>query len=598
MIVHNLYVPAFLRKRGITPNERGGRVDVVIHGADTETYHGRPMSFQFYSEDVRERVIVFVNAETATREFFRWVSGLRADCLHVVYCHNLDFDLPEFLWGIKEKLITAGGEFEFTYGGYTCRGVYGKPTFMRITSKRRQVLIVDSFLWYQGSLAAAGELFCPDLPKLKRPANLGSKLFTARDSAFVAYAIRDAEIDYHIGKAVQKIHAEFDIKQSVSLAHMAATIFRHGFLEKTIPQPSREIISASLAAYHGGKNNVAGQVPAWHLGITSMDISSAYPYAMSLLPSMHRADLYKRFPKQTRRTREVEPLGVYYISGTADDCDWPCLFAHNFEPLRGRFSGVWVSGYELNEALRAGEVQVTSIRGHYYAAERDNDKSALASYVKEFYGRKQAATDPVLRHMWKISLNGISGKFIQTRKASRIIHTDIDKNETQESLALVAGGLFHPFIANAVTAQPRVQIHIAEHAHRAIHTATDGIFTYSRNVSPVMQRHGYPRSGLGALTVESRGDLLMLRNKCYILYSPDGSINSQAFKSKRIKKYALHGFQGSVFDLERLVATNRRKYAVTKPNRLRESLKRGLTPNEFLKRDKTLKIGQITVAGR
>jgi hypothetical protein len=70
---------------------------------------------------------------------------------------------------------------------------------------------------------------------------------------------------------------------------------------------------------------------------------------------------------------------------------------------------------------------------------------------------------------------------------------------------------------------------------------------------------------------------------------------SLVFKGKHILKYALHGFQGRVTDLERLIASNRRKYSVSRPNRLKESLKRGLTPNEFIKREYTLKVGPVAL---
>src|SRR5690606_32487515 len=123
--------------------------------------------------------------------------------------------------------ISTGGDYEIEIGEWVITGVYGKPTFCNLSNRRnnKRILIVDSFLWFQGSLARAAELFCPDLPKLTRPEGLGERLFTMRDEEFCAYAMRDAEVAYHIGKAVQRIHEEFDIRQSVSLADMSAKIF-------------------------------------------------------------------------------------------------------------------------------------------------------------------------------------------------------------------------------------------------------------------------------------------------------------------------------------------------------------------------------------
>jgi len=57
----------------------------------------------------------------------------------------------------------------------------------------------------------------------------------------------------------------------------------------------------------------------------------------------------------------------------------------------------------------------------------------------------------------------------------------------------------------------------------------------------------------------------------------------------------LHGFQGSVTELEKMVSSGRRKYTVTRPNKLKESLKRGLTPNDFIPREYVLKVGRLAV---
>lgn len=568
-----------------------------MHGADSETYHGRPMTLQFFSDDLEYETVLWVDEHSATNAFFEWAESQPRKCVNVVYVHNLDFDLPEFFWSFKEELITAGGDFDFCVDGWDIRGVYGKPTFVRMYHRKqnRHIMIVDSFLWFQGTLAKAAKLFCPHLPKLRRLKDLGSRKFSMRDSEFYDYAIRDAEVAYHIGKSVQKIIREFNIAQPVSLADMSAKIFRKHFLKHTIPQCSDMQTSGALLSYHGGKNNViSGAAPSWHMDVTAMDISSAYPYAMSLLPSMSIEDNYRRMKMQRTQPREVEPLGIYKISGAALGCEWPVIFQHNFKPI-GKvnpeiFTDLWVQGFELNEALRAREIKVTKIRGHYYESDRDNVASPFKGYCEHFYELKQSATDPILRYMYKLILNSVYGKFIQTHKQSRIIYTDVDSMETQETHDLVAGGMFHPFIASAITAHTRAYIHQLEHEHNAIHTATDGFYTTYKRVRSVPMA---PQSGLGSMEIEGRGDLVLLRNKCYILYGDSGSIPSQYFKGKTIHKFAKHGFQGTVYDLERMVAHNVRKYTVNKPNRLRESLKRGLAVNDFVEREFILKVGPI-----
>lgn len=570
-------------------------MDVIVHGADSETYHGKPMTLQFFSGDLEYEQCVWVDEKTATKAFFEWANEVPRKCLNIVYCHNLEFDLPEFFWSFKEQLITAGGTFDIERTGWRIRGVFGKPTFARLTHRKqnRSILIVDSALWFQTTLKKAAEIVCPDLPKLKTPENLGTKKFGMRDEQFYDYAMRDAIIAYHIGKVVQTLVREFDIMQPVSLADMSAKIFRHHFLKRTIPACSNMLTKSAMNSYHGGKNNVVkGMAPGWHMDITAMDISSAYPFAMSQLPSMSVENNYKRMAMTRKQPHEVEPLGVYKVSGEVAKCDWPVIFQHNFKPIQGRFSDVFIQGIELNEAIRSGEIKVTKIRGHYYDTDRDAYASPFKSYCDDFYHRKQTEKDPVLRYMYKIILNSVYGKFIQTHKENRIIYTDVDTGLTEETQDLVAGGMFHPFIASAITAHTRAYIHQLEHAHEAIHTATDGIFTKRKKIVRVPLA---PASGLGKMEIEARGDLVLFRNKCYILYSDTGKLFSMYFKNKRIEKYAKHGFQGTVYDLEKCAALGTRKYKHSRPNKLKESLKRNLAVNEFVERPYVLKVGPIPV---
>jgi DNA polymerase type B, organellar and viral. len=563
-------------------------VDKYIYGADTETLNGYPMTMQFYSEDIACEDIFFVSPDNAANTFLKWCATRRRNTQHVVYVHNLAFDLVEFLWGHHRHLVGPSGDFDFRVGKLSVRGVYGSPTFCHVSNGHDvTVTIVDSYSYFRGSLAKGAELFCPDLPKLKRVDGIGAKRFTKRDVSFTEYAMRDAVIAYHMGKAIERMHQEYEIKQCVSVAHMAATIFKHKFLTYTIPQPTREIIDAALLSYHGGKNNITVDA-GWYDNITSLDISSAYPHAMRELPAFADERLYKRF--RGSRIRRVPPHGVYCVTGRVDDCPWPSLFSHGFKPLYGAIDRVWIQGHELNEALRSKEFHPTKVKGFFYDAERDHQAPALRSFVETFYALKEREKDPVLRYMQKLILNSVSGKFIQTRKRNSSAYTDIDAGVTTTASELVAGGMFHPFIASDITAHTRARIHELEHKYEAIHTATDGILFRGRGRSV--------GTGIGALTLEARdATLLLVRNKCYVLYAKKDKKTqpSKVFRGKHIKKFALHGFQGTVTDLERLIATNRRKYNVNRPNRLKESLKRGLTPNEFVRREYTLKVPPLKV---
>lgn len=565
-------------------------MDKIIYGGDTETVHGKPNSLQFYSEDIACEDMIFCDENDALSKFLKWCKSRKPRVQHVVYIHNLPFDLITLLWGHHEALSENGGEFDFSAGGFSIRGIYGTPTTCTLRSRSGIcVQLIDSFSFYRGSLASAAQLYCPDLPKLRRPMGLGEHRYTKADGAFIDYAMRDAQVSFFIGKAIEQLHREFDLRQCISVADLAARIFRHKFLTYTIPQPLPSTIYASLDAYHGGKNNLTVE-PGWYENVHGIDISSAYPHAMRDMPAFSNAKLYRQF-RANARVRSVPSYGVYRCTGTALDCKWPSLFDHAFKPMRGAFRDIHIQGFELNEALRSGEVKLSKIAGTFYDAEKDNQAPALREFCDDFYQRKATEKDKVKRYGYKLILNSISGKFIQTRKRTLKTYVDIDSMRVSSAAGLVAGGMFHPFIAAAITAHTRARIHGLEHNYRALHTATDGIFT-QRSLGKDIKRKA---QALGDLENDSNGTLLIVRNKCYIMYSDAGETPSRAFKGRKISKYALHGFQGSVHDLEKLIATGKRSYTVNKPNRLKESLKRGLAVNDFRKRTMFLNVGPIRV---
>jgi hypothetical protein len=341
-------------------------------------------------------------------------------------------------------------------------------------------------------------------------------------------------------------------------------------------------MAGAAASYHGGVNRVRpGCEMAWHINTTALDVSSAYPEAMATFPPFSKQDAYKNFKAKSPSTlTRVPDLGCYKISGVAAVCDWPALFDHNFKPLKGAFADTWVSGFELNEAIAAGEVTLKSCCGFSYD-QGDYDYSPFNEFVMRLYDLKSTAKDPVMRYMYKIELNGLTGKFIQTSPDWTLVDGKLVRINR-------AGGLYHPFIASMITGYTRgKKMHPLEHEYNAIHTATDGIFAGGLHV-------GAENKTLGAIVSEGNGDLALLRNKLYIFYTNQESENtfeSQVFQGRHILKCARHGYQGTVGTLEGMLVSTNRSYKVNKPNKLKSSLKQGLTPNEFLIKERKLNVG-------
>jgi hypothetical protein len=192
---------------------------------------------------------------------------------------------------------------------------------------------------------------------------------------------------------------------------------------------------------------------------------------------------------------------------------------------------------------------------------------------------KAESTDPVLRYMYKIMLNGLTGKFIQTSEDYTLVDGQLVKIQR-------AGGLYQPFIASLITGHTRSVMHPLEHRYQALHTATDGIFAPGNHA-------GARKKELGAVVDEGHGDLALLRNKLYILYSheaTDSTYPSEVFDGRHILKCARHGFQGTVTNLEQMLITQVREYKVNRPLKLKSASKSGGVPNMFVKQLRKLNI--------
>ena len=563
----------------------------TIIGFDTETKDGPPITVQFYSEHLPAiNTCMFVTEGNVLDKTLRHLAKHCRSGEFVVYGHNLKFDLLSLFYPVKRELIRKRGEFHITHRDWHIEGIYGVPTFCRMRRGDCQVYFIDGYSWFRTSLARLATLICPQLPKLDMPEGLGTRDFTAKDDHFVEYAMRDAEVSFHEGLAIDEMHQEFDLRQSVSVADMASRIFTQHYISEPIHNTGPRIVEGAVKSYHGGKNNVIpGAAPAWHSHVDAWDLSSAYPHAMTHLPGFSKPNLFAASRVFASNTRHFPEHGIYCVTGKVPDCDWPVIFDHSFKPIRGAFENIWVTGYELNEARRADEIRISRVHGHIYDTDKDPvTETAFQRYVNDFYSMKSEATNEVQRYLYKVLLNSLYGKFIQSREVE----------DDTGGVHWKHGPLYHPFIASLITGHTRAVMHRLEHETNALHTATDGVFCGANNSPPGGVFDWAPQSGLGSITNEGRDtELCLLRNKLYVLYSDSAGDGWRSFvrPDKFVAKYAKHGFQGSPKQLEELIMHNRRKYTVQRPNTLRNAIRQGRVPNKFEDYDLVLKVAPLKV---
>lgn len=560
------------------------RTPAIVIGCDSETLQGPPITFQFYSKEAKRiNGCVFIGKRKAVDVFLAQLKKLKPG-YYRMYGHNLEFDMLSFLW--ERRATFRDGNIRLTVGDWRITGRYSKPIFATFEDGKRTIELVDAMLWFQTSLENTAKIVCPGLPKLKYPKGLGTTLYTPKDTDFVAYAMRDAEVSYYEGVAIERFHDELEIPAQISLASMAAATFKLRYMRDDIYQPPQyEWMTGAAASYHGGVNRIkAGAECSWHRPVTSIDMSSAYPTAMAQFPAFKDPNRYVGYRgRNVRKIKKVNEHGIYRITGKTPPCDWPALFDHNFKPLIGTFKDTWVTGYELNEALRADEIDLSGIKGFLYDSDGEGDYSPFAEFVAFFYRMKNEAKDPIMRYMYKIMLNALTGKFIQTSPDYTLVDGKLVKIHR-------AGGLYHPMIASLITGHTRSHMHGAEHKYQSIHTATDGIFAPGRCAAALEKT-------LGAFVVEGFGDLALFRNKLYILYTDIATKDtypSQVFEGRHILKCARHGFQGRVADLERMLITNDRTYRRNAPIKLKTALKQGEDPNKFITSERNLNVDSIS----
>lgn len=525
-----------------------GLAYMVILGIDTETYKGKPISFQIAGDDFCD--IIFCNENNITEKFLNYIffKCNSKNQNYALFFYNINFDMPILFYKYKEKFLED--DVCIKIKDIKITGFFGKPSYFTISKSNLYIKCFDIYFYFPFSLGKVASVF--GLEKLERLKGLGKYKYTEKNKKFVEYAKKDAEITQKIGRKIYEFHNEYDISMAISISQLAEKIFRHKFLKKDIPALPYEILKPSLRAYHGGKNGFYVK-PGWYKKVYSYDIVSAYPYAMANLPDFENGDYYK--------VNEYKKgfVGVYNVEGFIKKCKYPIIYDDKGNLLSNCYvKDIWITSYELENALKWKEFKLKRCFGYVFIS-NSKEKTALQRFVETFFKLKNEEKNNEKRLFYKLILNSLYGKFIQMRKSSEIYDVE---NEKFLFKNVVTGKMFNPFIASLITGFVRAYIHDLEHKFNSIHTSTDSIKT----LKPIAEK--YLGSNLGDLKLEVCGKCLLLRNKLYLHYNTDG----------KLEKYALHGFFGSPDDLLKIWKTKNFSYEAEKMLLLKESIRQKKQP--------------------
>ena len=600
-MVKTVYIPPWVRQNGIGKNHRGHESSWQVAAADTETVHGKPVTLQ-WCDDGETPEVYDITPEDILDVFIdrveRWAR--RDAAVRVVYFHHLKFDLQALLWRKDHRQFFGLPKREFavplsplrpSLQGLAPEQLDKLPPAKKYTkymevfadktwfaklhlSSRRMVWIVDSRMYFHKSLKESAKLVGSPHLKLDPPEGfkdwseygLGEKNLRG-DPQYEAYIRQDVLAQFHVSKAIEKLHEQKGVKMTVSLPQMCATDFRHNYLRENdvMPYPPPDISLASILSFHGGKNQMRPDLGAgWYntdpilggKGVYEYDIRSAYVWAMTQLPGMLNGEF--------ERVTELpwNEYGVVCVSGRVD-CPYGAIFTHDFKPIRGEFTDVWCSSWEIQGAIEQGCATLTQCHGWMW---RDrSDRRPFNDYAIHYWDAKNACEKGTLEYeMNKLFGNGLYGKTMATTRWSSEIVTD-ETGKTREVETFKAAGMFNPFIGTSITGPVRRKLHAMEHHACSMHSSTDAI----KSTVPPSDLPDIGE-GLGEWAVENGPSAcLMLRNKLYV--------HEPAAGQKR--KAAHHGFAKSVeqvLEAAEVVLSGRQfDYTIQRCINARESLRGG-----------------------
>lgn len=325
-----------------------------------------------------------------------------------VYAHNLKYDLQ--LTGLLPYLLEEGYSV-------TKFVINDPPTFIRLNKNRNNIVMVDTFNYWQTSVKAMGEQL--GLPKLDMPDN------NDNDEIWYTYCKRDVMVLSEYILAFMRWLKGNDLGGlAMTLAGQAFRTYRKRFLQADItihnyPAP----LSLERDSYSGARTEAYFQGKLSGENWYKLDVNSMYPYVMKM-------DTY---PIQMRaHTRDIPLLQLqslleryYVIARVIVNTDTPAYAVKRDGKLVfpvGKFITV-LHDAELRYAMEYGHIHEVIEVAIYTRG------SIFSDYVDYFYDSKQKADmvgDKIGRQLSKTMMNALYGKFGQ-----RGIHSQIIPNKGQ-----------------------------------------------------------------------------------------------------------------------------------------------------------------------
>lgn len=217
-------------------------------------------------------------------------------------------------------------------------------------------------------------------------------------------------------------------------------------------RPAQWVMQMGADAYAGAR--VFNRRPGYQGVVCVLDLNSAYPHAITLLPDPC-STVYRAIPEQEFNVDDWKgKWGVIYISGEGTDPYYPALRLHDLEHKRlryvyGKFTNLAVSIPEAVIGVVSGRLRVDHIHtGCWMDGSRETSfmrKFVLTVHEKKELEKSKGRKEEALAQGCKLLINAFYGKMAEVQLASSWVDEmalteevlcipDIEKEPAQSAL--------------------------------------------------------------------------------------------------------------------------------------------------------------------
>lgn len=333
---------------------------------------------------------------------------IRKDKAIYIYAHNIKYDLQ--LSGILKDLLESG---------YTVKSFVFEdpPTFIKLNKVRNTIIFVDTFNYWQTSLSKMGDQL--GIPKLPMPKD------TATNEEWYTYCKRDVYVlSEYLLSFIRYLKDNDLCGLGLTLASQAFRTFRHRFmLSNIILHNRKEALEVERASYSGGRVEAFyyGQLPKQQY--FKLDVNSMYPYVMREKQYPYQFIAYS---ENVTLDKFKSLLNRYYcvaqVKVKASLPVYPYKRLHKLIFPTGVFITT-LNNPELIYALSRDEILEVQKICLY------SQTDIFKGYIDFFYDLKLSSEikgDQISRHLAKIMMNSLYGKFGQRNVISKVVSNTTD----------------------------------------------------------------------------------------------------------------------------------------------------------------------------